>query len=57
MFIYTLALLQSFKTDRKGVTALEYSLIAGFIAVVILGAVQTLGLNLSSQFQSVAEAL
>jgi pilus assembly protein Flp/PilA len=56
MFAYTLALLQSMKTDRKGVTALEYGLIAGLIAVVIIGAVTTLGQNLSAQFVSVATA-
>ena len=57
MFAYTLALLQSVKTDCKGVTALEYGLIAGLIAVVIIGAVTTLGTNLSTQFQNVANAL
>jgi pilus assembly protein Flp/PilA len=57
MFAYTLALLQSVKTDRKGVTALEYGLIAGLIAVVIITAVTTLGTNLSAQFASVATAI
>ncbi len=36
MFTYCFALLQSMKTDRKGVTALEYGLLAGLIAVVII---------------------
>ena len=31
------------KLDKKGVTALEYGLIAALIAVVIIGTVTTLG--------------
>ena len=31
------------KPDKKGVTALEYGLIAALIAVVIIGTVTTLG--------------
>jgi pilus assembly protein Flp/PilA len=45
------------KIDRMGVTALEYGLIAGLIAVVIMGAVGVLGTNLNTQFQSIAEAV
>jgi pilus assembly protein Flp/PilA len=42
---------------EEGVTALEYGLIAASIAVVIIGAVQLLGVNLSTTFRSVAAAL
>ena len=42
------------KRDEKGVTALEYGLIAALIAVVIIGAVTTLGTNLGTTFSNVA---
>jgi len=42
------------KNDKRGVTALEYALIAGLIAVVIVGAVTTLGGNISSTFSTIA---
>jgi len=57
MYTSIFSLLQSVKVDRKGVTALEYGLLAGLIAVVIIGAVQTLGTDLSSLFASVATAM
>lgn len=44
-------------TDRRAVTALEYGLIAGLIAVVIVGVVTTLGTNLSSLFSTVATSV
>jgi pilus assembly protein Flp/PilA len=53
MFEYLLNLAQ-LKTDRRAVTALEYGLIAGLIAVVIIGAVTTLGTNLSTIFTTVS---
>ena len=45
--------LATLKTDRRGVTALEYGLIAGLIAVVIITAVTTLGKNLSTVFTTI----
>ena len=41
-------------TDRKGATAIEYGLIAAGIAVVIIGAVQLLGNNLTNMFNNVS---
>jgi pilus assembly protein Flp/PilA len=41
------------KGDRKGVTALEYGLLAGLIAVVIVGAVTTLGTTLNGFFTTI----
>ncbi len=49
--------LMTLKRDEKGVTALEYGLIAALIAVVIIGAVTTLGGNLSRTFNNVATTL
>jgi pilus assembly protein Flp/PilA len=40
--------------DERGVTAMEYGLIAALIAVVIIGSVTTLGTNLSSTFSTIA---
>jgi pilus assembly protein Flp/PilA len=42
------------KRDGRGVTALEYGLIAALIAVVIITAVSTLGTNLSTTFTTIA---
>lgn len=42
-----------FKHDQRGVTALEYALIAGLVAVVIVGAVTTLGTSVSNVFTKV----
>ncbi len=40
--------------DRRGVTALEYGLIAALIAVVIITAVTTIGTNLTATFNTIA---
>jgi len=39
--------------DESGATAIEYGLLAALIAVVIIGAVATLGRTLDTTFQSV----
>ena len=43
--------------DESGATAIEYGLIAALIAVVIIGAVTTVGTKLSSTFTNVSNAL
>jgi pilus assembly protein Flp/PilA len=43
--------------DEKGATAVEYGLLVGLIAVVIIGAVLTLGGKLSALFQAISDAL
>ncbi len=43
--------------DRRAVTALEYALIAGLVAVVIIGSVTTLGDTLKSVFQKVGSGI
>jgi len=45
------------KTDKRAVTAIEYALIAALIAVVIIGAVTSLGSGVSSTFNKVASEL
>jgi pilus assembly protein Flp/PilA len=49
--------LKRFLKDQSGATAIEYGLIAALIAVVIIGAVQTLGGNITTQFQTIATAI
>jgi pilus assembly protein Flp/PilA len=50
-------LFRRFLNSQSGVAAVEYGLIAALIAVVIIGAVTTLGTNLSAKFQTVADKL
>jgi pilus assembly protein Flp/PilA len=40
--------------SEAGVTAIEYGLIAGLIAVAIISAVSLVGTNLSSTFNNIA---
>jgi pilus assembly protein Flp/PilA len=49
--------LNALMNDGRGVTALEYGLIAGLIAVVIVGSVTALGTTLSATFTTIAAAL
>jgi pilus assembly protein Flp/PilA len=51
------SLLLRFAKDDSGVTAIEYGLIAGLIAVVIIVAVTTIGTNLTTKFEAVGTAL
>ncbi len=50
-------LLQSFRNDEAGVTAIEYGLIAAGIAVAIIATVAALGTNLNATFSSVSTSL
>ncbi|HLM06779.1 MAG TPA: Flp family type IVb pilin [Blastococcus sp.] len=58
----TLVTLVSFAQDRlkreeKGATAVEYGLMVGLIAVVIIAAVTLLGEQLRALFESITAAL
>ena len=50
-------LLARFLKNQSGATAIEYGLIAALIAVVIIGAVSTVGSKLSGTFSQVAGSL
>jgi pilus assembly protein Flp/PilA len=50
-------LFRRFIADQAGVAAIEYGLIAGLIAVVIIGALSLLGTNVSNKFSTIAGAL
>jgi pilus assembly protein Flp/PilA len=45
------------RRDEKGATAVEYGLMVGLIAVVIIVAVTTLGGQLNGLFESVSDQL
>jgi pilus assembly protein Flp/PilA len=45
------------KTDRRAVTALEYGVIAGVLAVVVVTAFNTLGSGLNTAFTTVSAKL
>ena len=49
--------IQRFLNDEEGVTAIEYSLIAALIAVVIVTAVQTTGTSVRGAFCGVRNAI
>jgi len=49
----TLKMLLAFAKDRRGVTALEYGLIAALIAAVIIGTVTNVGQKLEGVFQNI----
>jgi pilus assembly protein Flp/PilA len=50
-------MLTSFIKSRRAVTAIEYALIAALIAVVIIGAVTSLGHGVSNTFAKVSSEL
>jgi len=49
-----LSLFARFMQDESGATAIEYGLIAALIAVVIIGAITTVGTKLSTTFTTVS---
>jgi pilus assembly protein Flp/PilA len=57
MFAYTLTLLQQVKADRKGVTALEYGVIAAAIVGALVVAMAALVPQLTATFGAITTAL
>ncbi|NHO33621.1 Flp family type IVb pilin [Acetobacter sp. LMG 1636] len=49
--------IRAFLGDREGVTAIEYALIAGLIAVVAFGAMKSVGTSLSNLFSTIATSI
>lgn len=49
--------IKNFLRDENGATAIEYGLIAALIAVVVIGALTTIGENLDTNFTSIATSL
>lgn len=48
---------RSFLGDREGVTAIEYALIAGLVAVVAFTAMKTLGTDLKTLFTQIGDSV
>jgi pilus assembly protein Flp/PilA len=48
-------LLRKLAGDRKGATAIEYGLIAAFIALALVGSLGTIKTNLSGTFDKIGE--
>ena len=44
-----------FLKDESGATAIEYGLIVALIAVVIVGAITTIGTGMGAKFQEVSD--
>lgn len=51
------AIIKRFLRENDGVTAIEYGLIAGLIAVAILAGASTLGTNLGNMFTNLGTCL
>ena len=49
--------IKSFFKDETGVSAIEYGLIAALIAVVVVGTVKALGVNLNTVFGKIRDCL
>jgi len=47
-------MIKNFIKDETGATAIEYGLIAGLIALVIITATQTIGTSLLASFNNIA---
>jgi pilus assembly protein Flp/PilA len=50
-------LLSRAKTDRRGVTIIEYGLLAALIAVALIGAISALTSGLSTTFSTITSQL
>jgi len=57
MLTYARTLIRHYVADEKGVTAIEYGLIAALVAVVAVTAMTTVGTNLTTTFTTVAGKL
>ena len=56
--VHTMKLVtKAFIRDEDGATAIEYGLIAALIAVVIIGALSTIGTNLNTAFTTIGTSL
>lgn len=54
---FFMLVIRNLLNDRKGATAIEYGLIAGLVAVVIIGGLTVLGPKLSELFSTIAGKL
>lgn len=52
-----LSLIRRFRRNNEGATAIEYGLIAALIAVAAIAAMTTIGENLNTTFENVADEI
>jgi pilus assembly protein Flp/PilA len=52
-----LTMLKRFKKDESGAAAVEYGILVGLIAIVIIGAVTLVGVDLDALFTAIATKL
>ena len=45
---------RALKSDKRGISALEYGLLAGLIAVVLIGVLTTFGQDVANLFNNVS---
>ena len=57
LYTYAVARLSSLRKDEEGVTAIEYGLIAGAIAVAIIAVLLALGGDIEDLFEKTSGAL
>jgi pilus assembly protein Flp/PilA len=57
LFATVAARWRAIAANRRAVTAMEYSLIASLIALLIIAAISSIGSSISSTFHTVATAL
>ena len=57
MFAYMFALLERVKVDRKGVTAMEYAVMAGAIVVTLSLAMTAFYSSLKTAFSNIATGI
>lgn len=50
-------ILRRLRTDRRGVTALEYGILAGVLGLVLINIFQKLGTKLSMLFSTIGASL
>ena len=50
-------LLSRLARDQSGASAIEYGLIVSLIAIVVIGAVATLGMNVNTSFSTAGSAV
>jgi pilus assembly protein Flp/PilA len=57
MALFTAKKIKTFGKDKKGVTMLEYGIIAALIAVVCIGTITTIGTKLNAAFTTISTDL
>ena len=55
--LYVVLMEQHFVKDNTGATSIEYALIAGFLSILIIAGVTTIGTTVNGTFNAIANAL